>query len=169
MNDPLRRTYRDLRDAAHQCDAWNMILDTTTVLNYDHGLYLACANFNKFIEAADMYCSMVSPDYDLLHLLLPIVLGHACWHVPRSQFLWWHQAFSVRDEVRQLFWKDDRTNKMDQMGQPPNRNGEVFACQWQDIAGVCCDSTGDWSSFISRDIGNFGIVGAAQDQASGCC
>ena len=74
MNDPLHRTSRDLCDAAHQCDAWNMILDTTTVLNYDHGLYLACANFNKCIEAADMYCSMVSPDDDLLHVLLPIIL-----------------------------------------------------------------------------------------------
>ena len=38
MMDVLHRCPRDMCEAAKYSNNWSMILDTTTVLNYDHGL-----------------------------------------------------------------------------------------------------------------------------------
>ena len=45
MHDPLHRCPRDMQAAAKESDIWAMVLDTTSVVNYDHGPFQSCTNF----------------------------------------------------------------------------------------------------------------------------
>lgn len=63
--DVLHRCPRDLKEAAKESGNWAMILDTTAVLNYDHGPFLSEANFHKSLEAVKEYVLMADPQDEL--------------------------------------------------------------------------------------------------------
>ena len=67
--DPLHRTGRDMYSAASCCGMWSVVLDTTAVLNFDHGPFLSSANFQKHKESGDLFSSVADADDDLIALV----------------------------------------------------------------------------------------------------
>ena len=66
LMDPVRRCPRDMYLAANACDMWSMVLDTTGVLNYDHGPFLSLQHFAEQAEAVPLFSSLAESDDDLL-------------------------------------------------------------------------------------------------------
>ena len=71
LNDPLHRVGRDMYEAATEADMWGMILDSTAVLNWDHGPYLSAANFRKSVEVAERSMAVGHCDDEVWALVFP--------------------------------------------------------------------------------------------------
>ena len=67
--DPLHRTGRDMYGAAAECGMWGVVLDTTAVLNFDHGPFLSSANFQKHVESGKLFSAIADVDDDLIALV----------------------------------------------------------------------------------------------------
>lgn len=64
--DPLHRVARDMEGAAHACDCWSMIQDSTAVINYDHGPFLTLSRFSECKEAVGKFINLATFDDELL-------------------------------------------------------------------------------------------------------
>ena len=62
LHDPLHRVPRDMAGAAKASGNWSMILDTTAVINYEHGPFLSCVNFAKQRESAAAFAAVAACD-----------------------------------------------------------------------------------------------------------
>ena len=71
LNDPLHRVSRDMAEAGMSPDMWSMIIDTTAVLNYDHGPYLSSCNFQRSLELAERSVVADTCDGDVFQCVLP--------------------------------------------------------------------------------------------------
>ena len=57
-------------EAASESDMWAMILDTTAVLNWDHGPYLSAAHFKMSVELAGKRLAVGNCDDDVWAIVL---------------------------------------------------------------------------------------------------
>ena len=78
MHDPLHRCPRDMQAAAKESNNWAMVLDTTSVVNYDHGPFQSCTNFQKLLECIEHYCDTAPDDCDLLDALIDGLVMDNC-------------------------------------------------------------------------------------------
>ena len=52
-------------EAASESDMWAMVLDTTAVLNWDHGPYLSAAHFKRSVDLAERSLAVGNCDDDV--------------------------------------------------------------------------------------------------------
>lgn len=62
LEDPLHRHVRDMAGVAKATNMWSAILDTSAVVNYDHGPFLSSANFAKTKEAIQQWAHVAAED-----------------------------------------------------------------------------------------------------------
>ena len=70
FNDPLHTVGRDMYEAASESDMWAMVLDTTAVLNWDHGPYLSASNFKRSAYLAERSLAVGNCDDDVWAIVL---------------------------------------------------------------------------------------------------
>ena len=75
--DPLHRTRRDMYEGANCSGMWCVVLDTTAVLNVDHGHFLSSASFVKHKDSADWFSSIADVDDDLIAIVFEGLCGDA--------------------------------------------------------------------------------------------
>lgn len=80
LMDPVRRCPRDMYLAANACDMWSMVLDTTGVLNYDHGPFLSLQHFAEQAEAVPLFSSLAESDDGLVARGAPMA-GERPWPI----------------------------------------------------------------------------------------
>ena len=64
--DPLHRLPRDLYLTAERAGMWQMVLDTTGVLNWDHAPYNSLENFDKAVSGIREYVEKAGDNDELL-------------------------------------------------------------------------------------------------------